>query len=285
MEHKGKLDMKYFLLEDNPHEAAFFASCVAERHHETVHFERAVDLFDAIHAERPHAVVLDWMVPDVDGFVTLRRLRELCGPSLPIIMLSGLDRAEAIVQAFGVGADDYLLKPMTRAVLIARLESLMRRLGPAGSAQARPQQLVLRNGPYCIDFNAHRMEIDGTPVVLTPKELDLAWVLFNNAERFVSKAELIACVWGKRAEISPHTVTQHVYVLRSKLKLREHGYQLSAVYGSGYRLAAAPSCDAQAADRAGFEPALAPRPHVSSGVASMVIPTSGRQLHEVVQRQ
>ena len=274
--------MKFFLLEDNLHEAAFFASCLAERGHHVVHFERAVDLFDAIHAERPHAVVLDWMVPEVDGFVTLRRVRELCGAGLPIIMLSGLDKAEAIVQAFEAGADDYLLKPMTRAVLIARLESLMRRLGPAGATPARPQRLVLTNGPYHLDFHAHRMEIDGDPVLLTPKELDLAWVLFNNAERFISKAELIACVWGKRAEISPHTVTQHVHVLRSKLKLRDHGFQLSAVYGSGYRLSAPSEAgDGSAPARKGD---AEPAPGLPSSAARRIVATNGLNPDELTAR-
>ena len=237
--------MKFFLLEDNPHEAAFFASCLEQRGHQVQHFERAVGLFDALHAERPQAVVLDWMLPDVDGFVTLRRVRELCGGALPVIMLSGLDKAEAIVKAFEAGADDYLLKPMTRAVLVARMESLMRRLvggtaGPGARAgdgeTASAPRFLVENGPYRIDFSAHKATVDGVAVTLTPKELDLAWILFNNAERFISKNELIACVWGKRAEISPHTVTQHVYVLRNKLRLRQHGFQLSAVYGSGYRL-------------------------------------------------
>ncbi len=227
--------MNFYLLEDNPYEAAFFRSCFEERGHRVTHFERPVELFDALHTERPNAVVLDWLMPGVDGFVTLRRVREMCGSGLPVVMLSGLDRADSIVQAYQAGADDYLLKPMTRAVLIARVEALMRRLVP-GAVSERPQRLVLSDGPYEIDFNAQTLQLHGRPVSLTPKEFDVAWMLFNNAERLISKAELIACVWGKRAEIASHTVTQHIHTLRTKLQLRENGYRLSAVYGSGYKL-------------------------------------------------
>lgn len=229
--------MKYFLLEDDVREAAYFASCVADRGHTVTHYERAVQLLDALRAERPGIVVLDCRLPDVDGLVTLRRVRELCGWTLPVVMLSGLDRAEAIVEAYESGADDYLLKPMTRPVLTARLEGLIRRLGARGhDGTDMTRSLRIQHGPYAIDFSAHRLTVSGVPVNLTPKEFDLAWVLFKGIERFVSKAELIATVWGKRAEISPHTVTQHVHVLRTKLDLRSHGYQLTAVYGSGYRL-------------------------------------------------
>ena len=132
--------MNFYLLEDNPHEAAFFRSCFEETGHLVHHFERSVELFDALHVERPSAVILDWLVPGVDGFVTLRRVREVCGSALPVVMLSSLDRADAIVRAYQAGADDYLLKPMTRAVLIARVEALMRRL-VAFKAPDRPQQI------------------------------------------------------------------------------------------------------------------------------------------------
>lgn len=227
--------MKFYLLENNLNEAAFFSSCLGERGHQVVHMTRAVELFDALRTDRPTAVVLELMLPEVDGLVTLRRVRELYGASLPMIVLSALNKADAIVQAFDAGADDYLLKPMPRAVLIARLESVMRRLSPGGQSE-RQKRLVISSGPYLIDYSAQTLHIEGSLVTLTAKELDLAWALFRNADRFISKAELIAGVWGKRAEISPHTVTQHVHVLRGKLKLADYGYQLRAVYGSGYRL-------------------------------------------------
>ena len=227
--------MKFFLLETNDCEAAFFESCFTQRGHEVVRFTRPVDLLDALRNGRPSAVILEWNLPDMTGEAILRRTKELYGSAVPMVVLSSVDRAEVIIQAFGAGADDYLLKPMTRPVMIARIESLMRRLAPA-AAQTESSKFLLFNGPYRLDFGQQTAHVADIAVAVTPKELDLAWLLFNSLERFISKAELVACVWGRRAEIAPHTVTQHLHVLRKKLQLREHGYNLTTIYGSGYRL-------------------------------------------------
>ena len=184
---------------------------------------------------KPDVTVLEWSFPEMTGEAVLRRVKEFYGSAVPTIVLSGVDRAEGIIQAFGAGADDYLLKPMTRPVLVARIGSLMRRLKPVATA-TEPGKLLLLNGPYRLDFGQQTAHIENVPVAVTPKELDLAWLLFNSVERFISKAELVACVWGKRAEIAPHTVTQHLHVVRKKLRLREYGYNLTTIYGSGYRL-------------------------------------------------
>lgn len=124
---------------------------------------------------------------------------------------------------------------LTRPVLLARLDALMRRAAPDAQAKAK-RPMSVEHRPYRIDFGAQTATVEGVRIELTPKELDLTWVPFSNLERFVSKAELIASVWGKRAEICSHTVTQHMHVLRTKLRLRKYGYRLGAVYGSGYRL-------------------------------------------------
>jgi two-component system, OmpR family, response regulator RegX3 len=227
--------MIFFLLEPNDCEAAFFESCFNERGHKVVRFKRPLELLDALRNGRPHAIVTEWVLPEMTGQAVVRCARELYGTALPIVILSSMDRAEAIMQAFEAGVDDYLLKPMLRSVLNARIESLMRKLIPNRQLDAvYRQQLV--NGPYRLDFAGQTAHIEDVPVAVTPKELDLAWLLFCSLERFISKSELVACVWGKRAEIAPHTVTQHMHVLRKKFKFREKGYQLITFYGSGYRL-------------------------------------------------
>jgi two-component system, OmpR family, response regulator RegX3 len=227
--------MKFFLLEANDCDAAFFESCFTDRGHEVVRFSRPVELLDALRNGRPHAVVLEWVLPEMTGQAVVRCTREMYGAAFPVIVLSSMDKAEAIMHAFEAGADDYLLKPMPRPVLNARIDSLMRRLMPVSRPEVA-DRLLLVNGPYRLDFAQQTAHIEDVAVAITPKELDLAWLLFHSLERFISKSELVACVWGKRAEIAPHTVTQHLHVLRKKLKLRENGYQLITFYGSGYRL-------------------------------------------------
>jgi two-component system, OmpR family, response regulator RegX3 len=227
--------MIFFLLETNDCEAAFFESCLTERGHKVTRFRRPIELLEALRNGRPHAVVLEWLLPDMTGQTVVRRTRELYGVAFPVVILSSLDRAEAITQAFEAGVDDYLVKPMSRPVLNARIDSLMRKLLPIRQPDL-PDRLLLINGPYRLDFAGQTVHIEDVAVAMTHKELDLTWLLFHSLERFISKSELVACVWGKRAEIAPHTVTQHLHVLRKKLRLRENGYQLITFYGSGYRL-------------------------------------------------
>jgi two-component system, OmpR family, response regulator RegX3 len=226
--------MRVFLLEDNADDAEYFKGCMEDRSHEVTHFERAVPLLDALHHDRPGMVVLDSHVPEIDGPTALKQIRTLCGTALPVAMLSCIGDNGEVVDVLNAGADDYLIKPMTQPVLVARLEALMRRGGTGGE---RPNR-VLEIGPYRLDFLAREVALDGVAVTLTPKEFDLAWVLFERINRFIPRAELILGVWGRHAELATHTITQHIYVVRNKLAFRDNGFSLSAVYGSGYRFEA-----------------------------------------------
>lgn len=247
--------MQVYLLEDNPYEAAYFRSCMEGRSHDVKHFSRCVDLLDAMTRQAPHLVVLDWALEDVTGFTALRRIRDRFSTTLPVVMLTCMDSTEHIVDALECGADDYLLKPMTRPVLVARLEAVMRRAQPASDQPVK----VITEGPYRLDFRRQQLTIDGVAITLTPKEFDLSWVLLSQVNTFISKSDLIASVWGKRAEISSHTVTQHMHVLRKKLALTAQGYRLCAIYGTGYRLEAPlePRSTGAMAMQPGMEPASA----------------------------
>jgi DNA-binding response OmpR family regulator len=224
--------MQVYLLEDNPYDAAFFCSCMEERAHHVAHFERALNMIDALQREKPGLVVLDVNMPDMSGNAVLHRVRTLYGSALPVVMLSGESTASAVVTSLAAGADDYLIKPMTRPVLVARIEALLRR---CGVEIAKKPRTTLTADPYklcCVD---RVLTINDRAVELTPKQFDLAWILFERMGRFIPRSEIVASVWGKHAELAPHTVTQHIYMLRQKLQLRTHGYKLSAAYGAGYR--------------------------------------------------
>jgi DNA-binding response OmpR family regulator len=225
------LSMQIFLLEDSPQEAAYFKNCMESRHFSVTHFEHPTAFFNALQRHRPGMAVLDWMLPEITGFTALRRVRELFGPALPVIMMTCLDRTECIVDALKAGADDYLLKPMVRPILIARIEALMRRVTPPSEVP-----LVIRRGVYELDYRTQRIAVGDDVVSLTPKEFDLAWAVFSHPDSFIPKNDLIASVWGRKAEIAAHTFTQHIHVVRKKLRLSENGFKLAAVYGAGYRL-------------------------------------------------
>ncbi len=187
------------------------------------------------------------MVPDLPGIDALKRIRLLYGQSLPVMMLTCMSGPENVVAALDAGADDYLVKPLTRPLIVARVEAVLRRAA-LGTAFLRDVQC----GPYRLDYRQQLVLAGDHRVALTQKEFDLAWTLFSNANRFMAKADLVTTVWGRRASIAGHTLTQHVHALRRKLKLQEFGFRLMAVYGAGYRLETAPGTEAPRA--AGLPP-------------------------------
>jgi DNA-binding response OmpR family regulator len=221
-----------FLVEDDPDHAAHVITSLRASSLRVRHFSRAAPFFESLAAAPPRLVVLDWMLPDVSGIDVLRRVRERCGRGLPVIMMTCVDDARMVVRALDAGADDFLVKPLPREVLRARLEAFARRIEPP---QAQVVQVV-DCGPYRLDFKAQTATLAGRAVALTPREFDLAWVLMNDPGRFISKTELAASVWGGPGEVASHTIAQHVHALRKKLDLTAHGMRLATVYGSGYRL-------------------------------------------------
>jgi two-component system, OmpR family, phosphate regulon response regulator PhoB len=164
------------------------------------------------------------------GVDVVARVRQLLGRSVGVLMLTGLDSEQSVVTALQTGADDYVVKPSTDAVLLARVEALLRR-----SSRAAPAS-VISIGPYRFEFAQQAASIGGQQVELTPREFDLAWTLFSQPARLITKDELQAAIWGKGSDLGHHTIAQHVYLLRKKLELSKFGARLVAVYASGYRL-------------------------------------------------
>jgi two-component system, OmpR family, response regulator len=170
------------------------------------------------------AVVLDVMLPRLSGYEVVRRLRA-AGNWVPVIMLSAKDGEHDQADALDDGADDYLTKPFSYVVLLARLRALLRR----GSA-ARPA--VLRVGAVRLDPASREVDVDGEPVELTSREFALLEYLARNAGRVLTKTELLDHVWDSAAETGPNAVEVYVGYLRRKIGAE----RLVTVRGAGYRL-------------------------------------------------
>jgi len=180
-------------------------------------------------------VILDLGLPGLDGEEVLARLRR--DSSLPVIVLTGRSEEAERVRVLDLGADDYVVKPCSLPELDARIRAVLRRgQSVSGSARIEHDQLV-------IDRTAHRVEVDGKEVELTPKEFDLLAFLATAPDQVFTREELLEHVWGSTQEWQdPATVTEHVRRLRLKLeKDPAKPRWLNTVRGIGYRFSGASS--------------------------------------------
>ena len=188
------------------------------------------DALREVKAAAPDLVVLDLMLPEVDGLEVCRRLRrDTSTAAIPIIMLTAKsDEVDRIV-GLEVGADDYVGKPFSPKELVARVRAVLRRSHPN---QATP---VLTVGPITLDAARHTVSLNGQAIVLTPKEFDLLQALLEAAGRVLSREFLLNRVWGyARADvIESRTVDVHVRRLRAKLG--DAGSRIATVKSIGYR--------------------------------------------------
>ncbi len=164
------------------------------------------------------AIVLDVMLPDVDGFEFCRRLRD-SGNYTPVIMLTARDHPDDRVEGLEAGADDYLSKPFELAELLARVRSLLRRRAwHAEQAVTVRQTKELCFGAVCVDFSTHAVVVDGQPVRLTTLELDLLRYFADNAGRVLTRRELLEHVWKLANHPNTRTVDNFIVRLRRHLE-------------------------------------------------------------------
>jgi DNA-binding response OmpR family regulator len=183
----------------------------------------------------PALVVLDLMLPAMDGFVVLQRMRER-GLTMPVLILTALGTEEEKLRGFGLGADDYLVKPCGLRELLARIRALLKRAGgPAAEREGFPGPVQLAD--LAIDLARREVRRGGRVVELRPKEFELLAALVRHRGRVVSRAELLREVWGYAAGAESRTVETHLAALRQRLGDDQQAPRyIVTVRGAGYRL-------------------------------------------------
>jgi DNA-binding response OmpR family regulator len=224
--------MSTILIVEDEHELAALIrrQLEGEGHQALVAHDGTTALMLAAQAQ-PDLVILDWMLPGLDGLTVCRRLRERS--IVPILMLTA--RAEEADRVLGleVGADDYLTKPFSLRELLARVRAILRRAELLHRAEQVAEGPIVV-GQLAIDPLARRVEVAGTPVELTVKEYDLLLILARHPGRSFSRSYLLDQVWGEDYEGGDRTVDTHVVRLRRKLG--DIGERIATVWGVGYRL-------------------------------------------------
>jgi two-component system, OmpR family, response regulator RegX3 len=228
---QGGLQVRIAILEDDPDQLALLKRWIIEDGHDVHAYQSGREAMKQAGRESFDLFMLDWQVPDVSGADVLSWLRANVSRTVPVLFVTVRDSEQDIVFALERGADDYMVKPVRRQELLARVHALLRRAYPV------EEKKQLSFPPYEIDIQRSEIRKEGSKIDLTPKEFELTVTLFRNIGRLLSRGHLQETVWGRSGDLATRTVDTHVSQVRKKLDLRpESGYRVVPVYNYGYRL-------------------------------------------------
>lgn len=224
--------MRIAMLEDDTDQAELVTLWLEDAGHSVLCSAAGTTFLRAIRKDSFDAYILDWLVPDLNGIDVLRKLRKELQDYTPAIITTVKDEERSIVRALREGADDYVVKPVRRAELLARLAAICRRAGD------RSMGSDIDASPYEMDTRRKIAVFQGKELPLTNREFDLALFLFRNAGKVLSRGHILEAIWGIDNEtLSTRTVDTHISRLRTKMNIgKENGWMLSSVYQHGYRL-------------------------------------------------
>lgn len=222
--------MRILLVEDDTHTAAFIAKGLKEDGHSVDHADNGKDGLFLATTENYDALVLDRMLPALDGLTLLRTLRG-AGNRAPVLLLTALGDVDHRVEGLRAGADDYLVKPFAYAELSARLDSLARRGATGGEVPTR-----LKVGELELDLLKRSAVRAGKAIELQPREFRLLEYLMRQAGRVVTRTMLLEAVWDYHFDPQTNVIDVHVSRLRQKIDQGFDAPMLHTVRGAGYRL-------------------------------------------------
>lgn len=175
-------------------------------------------------------VLLDVMMPEIDGFEVCRRLRK--ESMVPIIMITARGEDYDKIMGLDIGADDYVIKPFSAPEVMARVRAVLRRLGAQEPANAQ----TLSYANLYINLEKYAVQINGEEVPLTKKEIELLWTLAKNSTKVFSRDNLLDSIWGYDYFGDSRNVDSHIKRLRAKLDKYEHPlWEIKTIWGVGYR--------------------------------------------------
>ena len=224
---KGK---RILVVDDEPRMIGFIRMNLELEEHLVIEAHSGLDALDAIRTQLPDLVLLDVMMPELDGFETLRMLREFS--DIPVIMLTAKGEENDIVQGLDLGADDYITKPFGPRILSSRIKAIIRRLEKPSTDEA----ILAIDGRLSVDYNRREVIVDGERIKLRPTEFRLIYHLIRNAGWTVPHDQLLQKVWGYEYRDEAHYVRLYVNYLRDKIEADPSNPQyIITERGVGYR--------------------------------------------------
>jgi two-component system OmpR family response regulator len=222
--------MRILIVEDDPHTATFIAKGLTEDGHTVDQADNGRDGLFLATTETYNAIILDRMLPAVDGLTVLRTLRG-AGNATPVLVLTALGDVDHRVEGLRAGADDYLVKPFAYAELSARIDSLLRR-----RQSSSVETTELRVGDLELNLLTREARRAGKTIELQPREFRLLEYLMRQAERVVTRTMLLEAVWDYHFDPQTNVIDVHISRLRQKIDRGHPKPLLHTVRGAGYRL-------------------------------------------------
>ncbi|WP_019120937.1 response regulator transcription factor [Brevibacillus massiliensis] len=227
--------MRNILVVDDDREIAQLISLyLTNEGFHVLHAHNGRAALELLEAEAVDLLILDVMMPEVDGIEVCRKVRET--KTLPILMLSAKTEDMDKILGLMTGADDYMIKPFNPLELIARVKSLLRRSFLYNHDANGQTDEILKIHDVAINRTAHSVTVNDSPVVLTSREFDILYLLASNPGRVFAAEEIFQRVWKEKYYASNNTVMVHISNLRDKLE-KQLGYKLiQTIWGVGYKI-------------------------------------------------
>jgi len=223
---------KILVIDDDENTLWLIGTLLQHHGFEVVKTAAASDALDIIRAQPVDLVLLDVMMPDMDGWEVCRRIRETT--AVPIIFITAKSSVKDVVKGLEIGGDDYVVKPFDNHELLARIRTQLRR----GTAERGADELSFAEGNLRINFHTREVSVYGKLVELTPKEFTLLSVLARNAGRVLTRSELITQTWGPEYGEANESLKLYVHYLRKKIERDPNRPEfILTSRGIGYRFA------------------------------------------------
>lgn len=213
---------KILVVEDEERMRRLIRDYLIKYGYKVVESEDGIDALEVFAKEQPDLVILDWMIPGIDGVEVCNEIKNN-STTTPVLMLTAKSEEEDELEGLKFGADDYMKKPFSPKILMARIEALLR-------YTEKFQEKTIENG-LVIDNDKHLVYLDGEELKLTPKEFELVSYMSKNSNLTLSRDQILNSVWGYDYEGDPRTVDTHIKRLRKKLD----GRFIDTVRGYGYK--------------------------------------------------
>lgn len=224
--------MKMLIADDNLMITKILGEFARKEGYEPVIARDGEEALKQFHMHSFDMILLDVMMPKMDGFEVCRTIR--LESNVPVIIITARGEDFERIMGLDIGADDYIVKPFSGAEVMARVRAVMRRIGK--TPENKKAQKCLKRGSLSISLETASVTIKDQPVVLTKKELEILWTLAENPQKVFTRENLLDSLWGYDYYGDNRTVDSHMKRLRAKLDVVEHpDWQIKTIWGMGYQ--------------------------------------------------